>query len=94
MVGAQKGLSVLVRNKMSHINLDPSGLFVCHCIIHQVSLCTESLKLNAVMEIVVSTMNLKKHGKTEALTAGSLGSYWVSWSHNVEIWFTIVRCGS
>ena len=45
---------------MSHLSLDPSDLVVCHCIIHQESLCAHSLKLNNVMKTVVSTINFIK----------------------------------
>ena len=60
MVGAQKGLTALVKKEMSRLSLDPSDLVVCHCIIHQESLCAHSLKLNNVMKTVVSTINFIK----------------------------------
>ncbi|XP_056440141.1 general transcription factor II-I repeat domain-containing protein 2A-like [Gadus chalcogrammus] len=60
MVGAQKGLTALVKKEMSRLSLDPSDLVVCHCIIHQESLCAHSLKLNNVMTTVVSTINFIK----------------------------------
>ena len=60
MVGAQRGLTALVKKEMSHPSLDPSELFVCHCIIHQESLCAQSLKLNTVTKVVVSTINFIK----------------------------------
>eukprot|EP00066_Takifugu_rubripes_P002448 XP_003964395.1 PREDICTED: general transcription factor II-I repeat domain-containing protein 2-like [Takifugu rubripes] len=58
MVGTQKGLTALVKKEMSR--LDPSDIVVCHCIIHQESLCAHSLKLNNVMKTVVSTINFIK----------------------------------
>lgn len=60
MVGAQKGLTALVKNEMSRLSLDPNDLIVCHCIIHQESLCAHSLKLNNVMKTVVSIINFIK----------------------------------
>jgi len=60
MVGAQKGLTALVKKEMSRLSLDPSELVVCHCIIHQENLCAQSLKLKNVMTTVVSTINVIK----------------------------------
>lgn len=45
---------------MSCLNLDPSELFLCHCIIHQERLCALSLKLNAVIKFFVSAINFIK----------------------------------
>ncbi|XP_073687696.1 general transcription factor II-I repeat domain-containing protein 2A-like [Garra rufa] len=60
MLGQQKGLTALIKKEMSRLNLDPSDLVVCHCIIHQESLCAHSLKLHSVMTTVVSTINFIK----------------------------------
>ncbi|TWW71158.1 General transcription factor II-I repeat domain-containing protein 2A [Takifugu flavidus] len=60
MVGTQKGLTALVKKEMSRLGLDPSDIVVCHCVIHQESLCAHSLKLNNVMKTVVSTINFIK----------------------------------
>uniref|UniRef100_A0A9J7YT13 SPIN-DOC-like zinc-finger domain-containing protein n=1 Tax=Cyprinus carpio carpio TaxID=630221 RepID=A0A9J7YT13_CYPCA len=60
MLGPQKGLTALVKKEMSRLRLDPSDLVVCHCIIHQESLCAHSLKLHSVMTTVVSTINFIK----------------------------------
>ncbi|KAK0144404.1 General transcription factor II-I repeat domain-containing protein 2A [Merluccius polli] len=60
MVGAQKELTALVKKEMSRLSLDPRDLVVCHCIIHQESLCAHSLKLTNVMKTVVSTINVIK----------------------------------
>ncbi|KAK0148944.1 General transcription factor II-I repeat domain-containing protein 2 [Merluccius polli] len=60
MVGSQKGLTALVKQEMSRLSLDPSDLIVCHCIIHQESLCAKCLRLNKVMSTVVSTINFIK----------------------------------
>ena len=48
MVGPQKGLTALVKKEISRLSLDPSDLVVCHCIIHQESLCAHSMKLHNV----------------------------------------------
>uniref|UniRef100_A0A8C1LT94 Uncharacterized protein n=1 Tax=Cyprinus carpio TaxID=7962 RepID=A0A8C1LT94_CYPCA len=60
MLGPQKGLTALIKKEMSRLRLDPSDLVVCHCIIHQESLCAHSLKLHSVMTTVVSTINFIK----------------------------------
>ncbi len=60
MLGSQKGLTALVKKEMSHLSLDPSDLIVCHCIIHQESLCAHSLKLHSLMTTVVYTINFIK----------------------------------
>ena len=71
------------RKNQAELSLDPCELFVCHCIIHQGSLCTHSLTLNTVMKVVVSTINFIK---SRGLNIPRLGSYWVIWSQNMEIW--------
>lgn len=60
MVGSHKGLTALVKQEMSRLSLDPGDLIVCHCIIHQESLCAKCLRLNNVMSTVVSTVNFIK----------------------------------
>ena len=65
MVGAQKGLTALVKKEMSRLSLDPSQLFICHCIIHKENWCAHPLKLSAVMKVVVSTINLIRSKRTE-----------------------------
>lgn len=42
MLGTQKGLTALVKKEISCLSLNPSDLVVCHCIIHQESLCARS----------------------------------------------------
>ncbi|KAK1333566.1 LOW QUALITY PROTEIN: hypothetical protein QTO34_005951, partial [Cnephaeus nilssonii] len=60
MVDSQKGLISLVKKELDRLSLDPSNLIVCHCIIHQESLCAQSLRLNSVMSTVVSCINFVK----------------------------------
>ena len=60
MVGSQKGLIAFVKKELNHLSLDPSDLIICHCIIHQESLCAQSLRLNNVMSTVVSCINFVK----------------------------------
>lgn len=60
MVGTQKGLTALIKKEMSRLSLGPNDLIVCHCIIHQESLCAQSMKLNNVMKTVVSIINFIK----------------------------------
>ncbi|KAM4043803.1 general transcription factor II-I repeat domain-containing protein 2-like [Anomaloglossus baeobatrachus] len=60
MVGSQKGLIAFVKKEMNRLSLDPSDLIICHCIIHQESLCAQSLRLNNVMSTVVSCINFIK----------------------------------
>jgi hypothetical protein len=63
MVGAQKGVIALIKKKLLQLNIDPSKLFVSHCIIHQENLCAQCLKIPHVMNIVVRCVNyLKRHG--------------------------------
>lgn len=60
MVGSQKGLIAFVKKEMNRLSLDPSDLIICHCIIHQESLCAQSLRLDNVMSTVVSCINFIK----------------------------------
>lgn len=60
MVGSQKGLIAFVKKELDRLSLDSSNLIVCHCIIHQESLCAQSLRLNYVMSTVVSCINFVK----------------------------------
>ncbi|XP_016061495.1 PREDICTED: general transcription factor II-I repeat domain-containing protein 2B-like isoform X1 [Miniopterus natalensis] len=60
MVGSQKGLIAFVKKELNRLSLDPSDLIICHCIIHQESLCAQSLRLNNVMSTVVSCINFVK----------------------------------
>lgn len=60
MVGSQKGLVAFVKKELSRLNLDPNDLIICHCIIHQESLCAQSLRFNNVMSTVVSCINFIK----------------------------------
>ncbi|CAK6436213.1 unnamed protein product [Pipistrellus nathusii] len=60
MVDSQKGLISLVKKELNRLSLDPSNLIICHCIIHQESLCAQSLRLNSVMSTVVSCINFVK----------------------------------
>ncbi|GLV40928.1 hypothetical protein CBL_08502 [Carabus blaptoides fortunei] len=48
MVGSQKGLIAFVKKEMNRLSLDPSDLIKCPCIIHQESLCAQSLRLDNV----------------------------------------------
>ncbi|XP_060767151.1 general transcription factor II-I repeat domain-containing protein 2A-like [Neoarius graeffei] len=91
MVGMQKVLTALVKKEMSHLSLDPNELVVCHCIIHQESLCAHSLKLNNVMTTVVSTINfiksrgLNSHQFKELLSA--LESEYRDLVYHCEVWW-------
>ncbi|KHJ40557.1 hypothetical protein D918_09394 [Trichuris suis] len=60
MAGSQKGLVAFVKKELNRLNLDPNDLVACHCIIHQQSLCAQSLQFNNVMSIVVSCVNFIK----------------------------------
>uniref|UniRef100_A0A5S6QHL4 Dimer_Tnp_hAT domain-containing protein n=1 Tax=Trichuris muris TaxID=70415 RepID=A0A5S6QHL4_TRIMR len=60
MVGCQKGLIAFVKKELSRLSRDPSDLIICHCIIHQESLCVQSLRLNNVMSTAVSCINFVK----------------------------------
>lgn len=58
-----KRIDCISQKEMSRLGLDPSDIVVCHCIIHQESLCAHSLKINNVMKTVVSTINfIKRRG--------------------------------
>ncbi len=88
MLGKQNGLTALVKKEMSHLSLDPSDVIICHCIIHQESLCALSLKLHSVMTTVVYTIDLiKSRGLNHSKT------YWVILNLSMEIWFAIVSQG-
>nr|KAF6501055.1 hypothetical protein HJG59_008042 [Molossus molossus] len=60
MVGSQKGLIAFVKKKLNPLSLDPSDLIICHCIIHQESLCAQLLWLNSVMSTIMSCINFVK----------------------------------
>lgn len=105
--GWHKGLTALVKKEMSCLSLNPRDLVVCHCIIHQESLCahSHSLKLNNVMKTVVSTINfIKSRGMNirqfkELLSEleseyGDLVYHWeVRWLSraNMLVWFYTLR---
>ena len=45
---------------MDHLSLDTNNLIVCHCIVHQENLCSQSLRLNHVMSTGVSFITFVK----------------------------------
>ncbi|XP_068240160.1 general transcription factor II-I repeat domain-containing protein 2-like [Palaemon carinicauda] len=60
IVGSKTGLVAYVKNELGRVSIDPNNLIVCHCLIHQQSLCEQSLQLNRVMSVVVSSNNFIK----------------------------------
>jgi hypothetical protein len=56
MVGKKNGLTAL--EEMEKRTRQASHLVLCHCVIHQQSLCSKAIKINHVINIVVSTVNL------------------------------------
>jgi hypothetical protein len=57
MVGKMNGLAALITEEMEKRTQQASHLVLCHCIIHQQSLCSKAIKINHVMNIVVSIVN-------------------------------------
>ncbi|XP_056642617.1 general transcription factor II-I repeat domain-containing protein 2-like [Diorhabda sublineata] len=58
MVGLRKGGFIGILNKKaSELNVQKDDLIVLHCIIHQQNLCSKSIRLHNVMNVVVKTIN-------------------------------------
>jgi hypothetical protein len=57
VVGEKNGLTALITEEMEKRTGQASDLVLCHCIIHQQSLCSKAIKMNHVMNTVVSTVN-------------------------------------
>jgi hypothetical protein len=58
MVGEKNGLTALITEETEKRTGQALHLVLCHCIIHQQSLCSKAIKINHVMNIVVSTVNI------------------------------------
>jgi hypothetical protein len=57
MAGEKNGLTALITEETEKRTRQASHLVLCHCIIHQQSICSKAIKINHVMNIVVSTVN-------------------------------------
>jgi hypothetical protein len=57
MVGEKNGLTALITEEMEKRTRQASHFVLCHCIAHQQSLCSKAIKMNHVMNTVVSTVN-------------------------------------
>jgi hypothetical protein len=58
VVGEKNGLTALITEEMEKRTRQASHLVLCHCIVHQQSLCSKAIKINHVMNIVVSDVAL------------------------------------
>ncbi|XP_062977902.1 uncharacterized protein LOC134395670 [Elgaria multicarinata webbii] len=61
MVGPQEGLVALLKKEIDHLGLNPSQMFVYHCIVHQDDLYAQSPRLNHVMSTVIMTIKFIKN---------------------------------
>ncbi|XP_026331068.1 general transcription factor II-I repeat domain-containing protein 2-like, partial [Hyposmocoma kahamanoa] len=57
MVGLRKGFIGILNEKATALNVQKDDLIVLHCIIHQQNLCSKSIRLQHVMDVVVKTIN-------------------------------------
>lgn len=57
MVGQNKGFIGIFKKKMSELHIDTSDMYIFHCLIHQENLCSQSLQMNHVMDVVVKIVN-------------------------------------
>ena len=57
MVGKEKGIVALLEKERIISGSNTVKLVKVHCIIHQENLCSKSLRMKSVMEIVVKTIN-------------------------------------
>ncbi|GBP61474.1 General transcription factor II-I repeat domain-containing protein 2A [Eumeta japonica] len=57
MVGLRKGFIGILNEKATELNVQKDDLIVLHCIIHQQNLCSKSIRLQNVMNVVVKTIN-------------------------------------
>ena len=58
MVGKREGLVKLIEDNT--IVTQNSCLMKYHCIVHQENLCTQALKMDNVMQIIIKTVNFLK----------------------------------
>ena len=61
MTGRKSGVVAKLREKV-HTENGWLGLWTLYCIIHEMSLCSKSLKMDHVMEVVVKTANFVRAG--------------------------------
>jgi hypothetical protein len=54
VVGERNGLTALITEEMEKRTRQASHLVLCHCIVHQQSLCSKAIKMNYVLNTVVS----------------------------------------
>ncbi|KAJ0171369.1 hypothetical protein K1T71_012919 [Dendrolimus kikuchii] len=57
MVGLRKGFIGILNEKATELNVQKDNLLVLHCITHQQNLCSKSIRLQNVMNVVVKTIN-------------------------------------
>ncbi|XP_056642605.1 general transcription factor II-I repeat domain-containing protein 2A-like [Diorhabda sublineata] len=57
MVVLRKGFIGILNEKATELNVQKDDLIVLHCIIHQQNLCSKSIRLHNVMNVVVKTIN-------------------------------------
>jgi hypothetical protein len=58
MTGKNKGFLALLKDKMSDFQINSAQFYIFHCVIHQGSLCSQTLQMNEVMDVVVKTVNV------------------------------------
>lgn len=57
MVGSRKGFIGILKERATAMNVQECDLIILHCIIHQQNLCSKSIRLKNVMDVVVNTIN-------------------------------------
>lgn len=57
MVGSHKGFVGILKEKATDLNVQKDDLIILHCIIHQQSLCSKSIRFNNVMDVVIKIIN-------------------------------------
>ncbi|CAH1114481.1 unnamed protein product [Psylliodes chrysocephalus] len=60
MVGSRKGFIGIRKERATAMNVQEYDLIILHCIIHQQNLCSKSIRLKNVMDVVVNTIKFIK----------------------------------
>ena len=63
MCSSNVGVVGLVKKKLNSLEANEINFISVHCILHQEALCSKSLQIKKVMDLIVKTVNfIKSHG--------------------------------
>ncbi|GBP05055.1 General transcription factor II-I repeat domain-containing protein 2A [Eumeta japonica] len=80
MVSIRKDFIGILNEKATKLNEPKDDLIVLHCLIHQQNLCSESIRLQNSMNVVVKTINLFD---PEGLTIVNSRRFWMKYQPNM-----------